>query len=352
MVRSALAAALFLLITGCEWGPRADARIIDTFDAATALLNRSAEAPAAVVPDAVLNRARCVIVVPAAVERATGAATCRDDAERWTMPWLVTFVPESHASADVLVFVLTAGAANQLIDSGLDLTGNRAARAGPIVQKMVTVTDVDLGSDAVSYVGNGSNLIAKKVAGKFSNDSHPPVGKEREFGAGLTAAVTSLFNTITPVGIIIHHSAVLPGNRTVTTDVREIDTFHQERGFNIRCQGHEYHVAYHYLVLPDGTVKQGRPERCEGAHARGYNEYLGIAVVGDFSSVDNATGAKGQTAPTPQQLQAVTELCRRLMTKYDIPLQRVLRHSDVGTTRCPGDRFPYAALLRALQGTA
>ena len=37
-------------------------------------------------------------------------------------------------------------------------------------------------------------------------------------------------------------------------------------------------------------------------------------------------------------------LCERLMAKYDIPPDRVVRHCDVRGTECPGDRFPFAWL--------
>jgi len=161
-------------------------------------------------------------------------------------------------------------------------------------------------------------------------------------------SVTSYFNSITPAGIILHHTAVLPGDESVPSNTGEIDEFHRLRGFDIRCQGREYHVAYHYLILPDGTVMTGRPERCQGAHAKGYNSYLGIALVGDFSSTDNPDGSKGPPVPTDAQMRALTKLCRELMEKYHIPLQHVMRHNDVARTRCPGDRFPFAILLRDL----
>lgn len=343
-----------MVLAACTWGPRADVRIIEIFDTSSTLLNGAAEAPEAVVPDTVLNRTRCIVIVPTdhKISGEMAAASCRDATEHWSMPWLVRFVPAPSEDQTALVFVLTDDAANLLRAGRLDLTGHRTAKAGPVVRKMVTVTDADLNTDAVAYVVKGSKIEAKPLTATIATESHAPIGKEREFGQALMNAITSFFNTITPVGIILHHSAVLPGEEKVTTDLQEMDAFHRARGFDIRCQGHEYHVAYHYLVMPDGSVKKGRPERCEGAHARGYNEYIGIAVVGDFSSTDNPTGAKGETIPTSQQIQAVTELCRSLMAKYDIPLQRVLRHSDVGTTRCPGDRFPFAALLRALQGPA
>ena len=125
-------------------------------------------------------------------------------------------------------------------------------------------------------------------------------------------SVVSFFNTITPTGIVIHHTAVIPGEKTAPRKKRDIDKYHQARGFEILCFGSVYHMAYHYLILPNGKVQAGRPERCEGAHAEGYNSYLGISVVGDFSSEDNPTGKKGPTNPSDKQIAALIQLCRRL----------------------------------------
>jgi N-acetyl-anhydromuramyl-L-alanine amidase AmpD len=149
--------------------------------------------------------------------------------------------------------------------------------------------------------------------------------------------------------MIIHHSATIPETGKVPTDPRQVDQYHAARGMSITCFGRVYHVAYHFLIEPDGRVVQGRPERCAGAHARGYNSYLGISLVGDFSSADNPDGSRGPERPSAAQMGSLIELCRRLQTQYNIPLQRVLRHSDVSPTRCPGDRFPFAELLRRLQ---
>jgi hypothetical protein len=314
-------------------------------------LNDLSAASASVVPDAVLNRTRCVIVVPAGSPKTrehVGAASCRDEREKWQPPALVTFTAASHETGDVLIFILNQRMAAQVLRGKV----KTAAHAGPAVEKVVTVTDADLASDAFSYVRARNVLAGNAVSGALllQQNGAEIVAAEPPSSRQLTNAITSFFNTITPFGIIIHHSAVIPGETSVPTSTLEVDDFHRERGFDIVCQGREYHVAYHYLVLPDGTVKSGRPERCQGAHARGYNAYLGIALSGDFSSTDNPRGEKGPMEPTSKQLQALVQLCRRIMDRYNIPLQRVLRHSDVASTRCPGDRFPFSEFLHSLQG--
>ena len=51
---------------------------------------------------------------------------------------------------------------------------------------------------------------------------------------------------------------------------------------------HQWHLAngwdgigYHYVILEDGTIQKGRPEYWKGSHARGYNEAIGICLIGE-----------------------------------------------------------------------
>ncbi len=162
-------------------------------------------------------------------------------------------------------------------------------------------------------------------------------------------AVLSYLNTITPHGIIIHHSAVITTRegRPISMDV--LDNAHQRRGFGIFYWGRTYHIGYHYIIFPDGTVQQGRPEHCQGAHAVGHNSDLGICLIGDFSTTDNPTGEQGLLEPTEAQMRALVDLCQRLRARYKIPIGHVQRHRDVSSgTECPGDRFPFQELVQKL----
>jgi N-acetylmuramoyl-L-alanine amidase len=168
-------------------------------------------------------------------------------------------------------------------------------------------------------------------------------------GGWLFVWAASQTNTITPVGIVIHHSSVIPGSsiaERLPLNLARWDEFHKKRGFGAFYWGHTYHIGYHYYVIfPDGKVRQGRPEHCVGAHAKGFNSYLGIVLIGDFSLKDNRKGDKGPLEPTAEQMHSLTLLCQRLRDRYNIPVSRIVRHSDIGRTECPGDRFPYAEFL-------
>src|SRR2546429_5431704 len=99
-------------------------------------------------------------------------------------------------------------------------------------------------------------------------------------GSLLIVAAISYDNTISPSGIVIHHSSVMPAiiqlgpNATdsLPPDLDSWDQFHRIRGFSVFYWGRVYHLGYHFMIFPDGTVKQGRPEHCVGAHAKGFSE--------------------------------------------------------------------------------
>lgn len=163
-------------------------------------------------------------------------------------------------------------------------------------------------------------------------------------GSMLFVAGLSLRNSIHPSGIVIHHLAV-PAWAVKQYSVAEIDRIHRERGFGAFYWGKTYHVAYHFLILPDGSIEVGRPEHLRGAHAPGYNNYLGICLVGDFSTIDNPKGDKGPSEPTSAQRRSLVRLVRQLKKKYSITQSQVLLHREVNpNTQCPGDRFPKALL--------
>ena len=138
-----------------------------------------------------------------------------------------------------------------------------------------------------------------------------------------------------PEYIIIHHSATQQGNA---------ETFrkaHKAKGWR--------DIGYHYVVgngtySGDGEVETGRTEAEDGAHcsADGMNrKSIGICLVGDFD----------KQKPTPAQIEALERLCRDIMSRYKIPVSKVLGHGEVkgAATNCPGKNFDVEALRAMLK---
>lgn len=164
----------------------------------------------------------------------------------------------------------------------------------------------------------------------------------------VSAVTVSLRNSVNPCGIVVHHLAV-PPEVVPNPTIAIIDHLHQVRGFGAFYWGQIYHIGYHFIILPDGTILRGRPERLRGAHALGYNEYLGICLVGDFSSRDNPDGRMGPTSPSEEQMRSLVKLTHDLQLKYRIPDARVVLHRELNSqTECPGDRFDKDSFLKRL----
>lgn len=115
-----------------------------------------------------------------------------------------------------------------------------------------------------------------------------------------------------PVGITIHCSDSPQGRGD---DINAIRRWHKERGFK--------DVGYHYVILENGTIQQGRTEDTLGAHAKGHNNTIGICLIGIDSFTD-------------EQFKALTGLCLELKTKYKFKNDVIKGHCelDKGKT-CP-----------------
>jgi hypothetical protein len=330
------------------------------FDHTARLLKALSNAPRTTVPDAVLNRTQCMVVIPPGTHRIRlGTAACRETADQWSTPTLVRFEGKAGTRrvADLLIFVL-ADKAMQALRSGSLRIQTDGRPVPPLAPQKGIPGEQMLSAEVFTYEYAGHSLFGRRIQGlvrqKQSNAEPRPNGAldaPKKITEQYLSSLTLFFNTIIPSGIVIHHTAVLPDEDAPPKNKHQVDKYQASRGFEITCSGHRYHVAYHYIILANGRVQSGRPDRCEGAHAKGYNSYLGIAIVGDFDSRDNPNGEKGPTRPSPKQIAALVRLCQRLMLRYHIPVTRIVRHGDVAATRCPGDRFPFQMLLRDLKAS-
>jgi N-acetylmuramoyl-L-alanine amidase len=313
------------------------------------LLDAISRNPRNAIPTAVLNQGNCLVVIPVLRpgEVEAGVASCRKTPEQWNQPFLVHFAGRLAQAeiSNLVIVVLTDSGVRKLQSAKLPI-GQRTP--APMVATTPVTTQVDLHSETLSYEQTGDLLSGTPVRGTVVRAETDQQKFAKKSVEKFLSSVISLFNSIMPSGIVIHHTAVLPTDNALPKNRREVDTFHQARGFEIMCQGRIYHIAYHYLILPNGKVQPGRPERCQGAHALGYNSYLGISVVGDFSPRDDHAGNIEPRAPTQQQIEAVVRLCRQLRDRYNIPLQHIVRHNDISSTDCPGSRFPFQYVLQQI----
>lgn len=120
--------------------------------------------------------------------------------------------------------------------------------------------------------------------------------------------------------IILHHSACS------SCTAEQIHQWHLNNGW----EG----AGYHFLVRKDGQIYRLRPEEYIGAHAYGSNyNSIGICAEGNFEN----------EIMSEAQKNSLIELVSYLKGKYGI--SKVLKHSDVNNTACPGKNYPFNEIV-------
>lgn len=123
-----------------------------------------------------------------------------------------------------------------------------------------------------------------------------------------------------PSYIIIHHSAV--SRKKNPEQFKAIDDFHKSKGWGM--------IGYHYVIEPDGKIKEGRPVGSVGAHCKQkYMNYrsIGIMLTGNFDEEE----------PTQAQMDQLVNLVVRLKKEYKISAKRVKPHRLYANYKtCPG----------------
>ncbi len=119
--------------------------------------------------------------------------------------------------------------------------------------------------------------------------------------------------------IIIHCTATPEGRDVSLKEVRQWHT--KERGWS--------DIGYHFLVLLDGSVEEGRPLERTGAHTKGHNwDSIGIAYVGGLDTEMNSKDTRND-----KQKDSLVDLLCQLKDAYG---GVIYGHNNYSTKACPG----------------
>jgi hypothetical protein len=136
-----------------------------------------------------------------------------------------------------------------------------------------------------------------------------------------------------PSKIVIHHSgSSLSSNWKGDVTIRAIQRFHQWVDGKVGGKVRWKDIGYHYLIGPDGSIWQGRPEWAEGGHARSWNpNSLGIMVYGMYDKEQI-----GQPA-----YDSLVELIGDIRGRHEIGESAIRLHNEEPNARrirktCPG----------------
>ncbi|HAE37773.1 MAG TPA: hypothetical protein DCG57_03940 [Candidatus Riflebacteria bacterium] len=88
-------------------------------------------------------------------------------------------------------------------------------------------------------------------------------------------------------------------------------------------------IGYHFLIGPEGTIYQGRPETVVGAHASPNTNAVGICLIGDYDP---------EKDPIPPVMEkSLVSLLSWLCSNYKVnPKVNIFGHCDYSTKSCPG----------------
>jgi N-acetylmuramoyl-L-alanine amidase len=136
---------------------------------------------------------------------------------------------------------------------------------------------------------------------------------------------------VVPDMIVLHYTGMLNGQEAI----------------NFLCSPAS-RASAHYVVLEDGAVAQLVAESRRAWHA-GTSAWAGETDINSCSigiEIANPGHEHGYIAFPKRQIAAVIALCRSIFTRYPIPPERVLAHSDVAPARKqdPGEKFPWQLL--------
>jgi len=119
---------------------------------------------------------------------------------------------------------------------------------------------------------------------------------------------------------IIVHCTATPECREI--DITDVRRWHvEERGWS--------DVGYHFLVLLDGTIQEGRPLERSGAHTKGHNhDSIGVAYVGGMDAEQSVP----KDTRTEEQKEALVDLLCELRLSYG---GEIYGHRDFSSKACP-----------------
>ena len=121
--------------------------------------------------------------------------------------------------------------------------------------------------------------------------------------------------------IIWHHT----GDASQAPQFDKINLWHKSKNFPLSSLG--FYVGYHFLIEPDGTVRQARNLDEIGAHDQGENlDSLGLGIAGNF---DIGVPSENQTA-------AAVKILGEMMSSVGIKINRIEPHRQDDATSCPG----------------
>ena len=204
-VKTVVATAMVLLMATSAFAQLKKHDIEKLNDAAT-VLREIRNAPDKGIPDAIWNKARCVVIIPDLTkagfivggEHGSGVMSCRQ-AGKWGAPVFMELTKGSAGlqagiqSADLVLVVMNQSGADKLLRNKVTLGADASIAAGPVGRAASAGTDAQLTAEMLSYSRAKGLFAGIDLSGGSLN---PDTSKnERAYGAQTSARDIALGTT-------------------------------------------------------------------------------------------------------------------------------------------------------------
>jgi len=202
-----ISAAVLVFVAGALASERRDADL-DRLHSARTILNQIMSAPDSAIPDAIMDGAKCIAIMPSmlkggfivAANYGKGVATCRTGTG-WSAPAFfkltgggVGFQVGGQAS-DLVLIIRTDDGMQHLLQSKFKLGADASAAAGPVGRDAQAATDLTLRAQVLTYSRSRGLFVGVSLNGAVVNqddkDTRAFYGKEYTYRSVLNGEVAA-----------------------------------------------------------------------------------------------------------------------------------------------------------------
>jgi SH3 domain-containing YSC84-like protein 1 len=196
-LRTTLASITALLVAATAFGQMSKNDTKKLNEAAT-VLTESRNAPGNGIPEAIWDKAQCVVVIPdlkkagfiVAGEHGSGVMSCKH-ANRWGPPVFMELTKGSAgfqagiSSTDLVLIVMNQSGADKLLRNKVTLGTDASIAAGPVGRSASAATDAQLTAEMLSYSRSKGLFAGINLSGGSLNPDNSK--NERAYGPNASA---------------------------------------------------------------------------------------------------------------------------------------------------------------------
>ena len=197
---------LFVLTASGVASERRDADL-DRLHSAGTILNQIMSAPDSAIPDAIMDGAKCIAILPSTLKGGfivgaaygKGVATCRTD-KGWSAPAFFKLTGGSFGfqaggqASDLVLIIRTDEGMQHLLQSKFKLGADASAAAGPVGRDASAATDLTLRAQVLTYSRSRGLFLGVSLNGAVMNqdqaDTQAFYGKGWNYRALLNGQVS------------------------------------------------------------------------------------------------------------------------------------------------------------------